>query len=148
MLSHVFMRGLFGVCSPPVTCACKESINAHMCTKAEPFRSPHRRRACILQPLNGLRQPGTRSEVASRSVLVVDVMLLAPWHTFQALTKRADRMQTLLRGELYDAARAPHIWWGSASKTGAHVDSTQSPLHFTSPGGAFARLQTGERPPR
>jgi protein gp37 len=43
---------------------------------------------------------------------VVDIMLLAPWHTFQVLTKRADRMQALLSGELQDAARAPHIWWG------------------------------------
>jgi protein gp37 len=43
---------------------------------------------------------------------VVDIMLLAPWHTFQVLTKRAERMQALLHGELQDAARAPHVWWG------------------------------------
>jgi hypothetical protein len=45
---------------------------------------------------------------------VVDIMLLAPWHTFQVLTKRAARMQALLSGELRDAGRAPHIWWGGS----------------------------------
>jgi protein gp37 len=43
---------------------------------------------------------------------VVDVMLRADWHTYQVLTKRADRMRALLSGPLADAARAGHIWWG------------------------------------
>ena len=44
--------------------------------------------------------------------LVVDVMTLAPWHVFQVLTKRADRMKRLLSTVLRQAADAPHIWWG------------------------------------
>lgn len=43
---------------------------------------------------------------------VVDVMLQASWHTFQVLTKRAERMRALLEGPLRDAAAADHIWWG------------------------------------
>lgn len=43
---------------------------------------------------------------------VCDVMLRANWHTYQALTKRADRMAALLSGELRGAAEASHIWWG------------------------------------
>lgn len=43
---------------------------------------------------------------------VVDVMLRAEWHTFQVLTKRAERMSALLKGPLRDAAAASHIWWG------------------------------------
>jgi protein gp37 len=43
---------------------------------------------------------------------VVRVMLMTPWHTFQVLTKRAERMQSLLHAELSFAAQAPHIWWG------------------------------------
>jgi protein gp37 len=43
---------------------------------------------------------------------VCRVMLAANWHTYQILTKRADRMADLLQGKLRDAAKAPHIWWG------------------------------------
>jgi len=43
---------------------------------------------------------------------VAEVMLRTPWHTYQILTKRAQRMQTLLNGQLRDAAEAAHIWWG------------------------------------
>ncbi|HXD00122.1 MAG TPA: phage Gp37/Gp68 family protein [Verrucomicrobiae bacterium] len=40
------------------------------------------------------------------------VMLAANWHTYQILTKRADRMAAMLQGKLREAAKAAHIWWG------------------------------------
>jgi len=43
---------------------------------------------------------------------VCRVMLAANWHTYQVLTKRADRMHALLQGKLRRAAKAEHIWWG------------------------------------
>jgi protein gp37 len=43
---------------------------------------------------------------------VAAVMLKANWHTYQVLTKRAERLQYLLRTTRQEAARAPHIWWG------------------------------------
>src|SRR6185437_12591492 len=43
---------------------------------------------------------------------VVDVMMTANWHTYQVLTKRADRLQHLLSGRLRSAAAATNIWWG------------------------------------
>lgn len=43
---------------------------------------------------------------------VVRVMQLANWHTYQVLTKRADRMQEMLAGPLRFAAHDKHIWWG------------------------------------
>jgi protein gp37 len=43
---------------------------------------------------------------------VATVMLRANWHTFQVLTKRADRLEHLLKTTLRDAAGARHIWWG------------------------------------
>ena len=43
---------------------------------------------------------------------VADVMIRADWHTFQVLTKRADRLQQMLSGKLRNAAAAPNIWWG------------------------------------
>jgi protein gp37 len=43
---------------------------------------------------------------------VAAVMLAADWHTYQVLTKRADRMRAMLATKLRDAATRSHIWWG------------------------------------
>ena len=45
---------------------------------------------------------------------VVRVMGTANWHTYQVLTKRADRMSKLLSGSLREYADLPHIWWGTS----------------------------------
>lgn len=51
---------------------------------------------------------------------VVRVMELADWHVFQVLTKRADRMNSLLRGALRHTARLQHIWWGVSVENRKH----------------------------
>lgn len=43
---------------------------------------------------------------------VASVMELANWHTYQVLTKRSERMASLLAGPLRRFAALPHIWWG------------------------------------
>jgi protein gp37 len=43
---------------------------------------------------------------------IAQVMVHANWHTYQVLTKRATRLQSLLSGSLYDATQQQHIWWG------------------------------------
>jgi protein gp37 len=43
---------------------------------------------------------------------VAKVMKAASWHTFQVLTKRADRLRRLLDGKLRFAAELPNVWWG------------------------------------
>ena len=43
---------------------------------------------------------------------VARVMVKAEWHTYQVLTKRSERMASLLHGRLRFAASAQHIWWG------------------------------------
>jgi protein gp37 len=43
---------------------------------------------------------------------VARVMEMANWHTYQVLTKRADRMREMLRGRLSFASKLKHIWWG------------------------------------
>jgi protein gp37 len=43
---------------------------------------------------------------------VAEIMCKASWHTYQVLTKRAARLQSLLGGKLRAAAAAQHIWWG------------------------------------
>jgi protein gp37 len=67
------------------------------------------------------------------------VMLAANWHTYQILTKRADRMAELLHGKLRELAKASHIWWGVSvenRKYGlpriAKLRSTKSAVTFLS----------------
>ena len=45
-------------------------------------------------------------------VTVARVMDMANWHTYQVLTKRAERLREMLTTQLRFAAHAPHIWWG------------------------------------
>ncbi len=70
---------------------------------------------------------------------VCEVMLRAPWHTFQVLTKRSKRLEKLLGGSLRPAATAPHIWWGVSvedRKYGApridHLRNTPARTRFLS----------------
>lgn len=51
---------------------------------------------------------------------VAEVMLTANWHTFQVLTKRAERMNHVLKDELRDAAKSSHIWWGVSVENRKH----------------------------
>jgi protein gp37 len=43
---------------------------------------------------------------------IISVMVDANWHTYQVLTKRADRMRDLLVTRLSFGAQQDHIWWG------------------------------------
>src|ERR1700735_1702570 len=43
---------------------------------------------------------------------VAQVMSEASWHTYQVLTKRADRLEQLLSTDVSFAANKEHIWWG------------------------------------
>ncbi|MDP9049275.1 MAG: phage Gp37/Gp68 family protein [Acidobacteriota bacterium] len=45
-------------------------------------------------------------------IQVAEVMMRANWHTYQVLTKRADRLEKLLSGPLKFATESQHIWWG------------------------------------
>jgi protein gp37 len=53
-------------------------------------------------------------------VAVARVMAKANWHTFQVLTKRAVRMEAMLRSELAFVADCPHIWWGVSVENRRH----------------------------
>lgn len=43
---------------------------------------------------------------------VVRVMEMADWHTYQVLTKRAERMRDLLKTSISFGASLKHVWWG------------------------------------
>jgi protein gp37 len=66
-------------------------------------------RFVFVNSMSDLFQPNVPDDYIVR---VAEVMNRANWHTFQVLTKRADRMQTLLNSKLHFAARSSHIWWG------------------------------------
>jgi len=51
---------------------------------------------------------------------VVNVMQKAHWHTYQVLTKRAERLRTLLSTTLREQASLPHIWWGVSVEDRKH----------------------------
>lgn len=72
---------------------------------------------------------------------VCRVMLAANWHTYQVLTKRADRMAALLRGKLSDAASAAHIWWGVSVENRKHGLPRISLLRDARPRVAFLSVE-------
>lgn len=43
---------------------------------------------------------------------IAEIMRSAHWHTYQVLTKRAERLRSLLCGKLKSLANDSHIWWG------------------------------------
>jgi protein gp37 len=51
---------------------------------------------------------------------VCRVMQTANWHTYQVLTKRAERLSTLLTGRLRFAADLPRVWWGVSVENRQH----------------------------
>ena len=51
---------------------------------------------------------------------VARVMVAASWHTYQVLTKRAERMRDLLNGRLAFVRDSPHIWWGVSVENRKH----------------------------
>lgn len=53
-------------------------------------------------------------------VSVADVMRTANWHTYQVLTKRSERLASMLRGELREHAGESHIWWGVSVEDRKH----------------------------
>jgi len=58
------------------------------------------------------------------------VMQGAEWHTFQVLTKRHDRLRSLLNGELDWMGSLSNVWWGVSVEDREHglprIDSLRS----------------------
>jgi protein gp37 len=72
---------------------------------------------------------------------VCRVMLAANWHTYQVLTKRADRMSELLRTKFKNAAAAPHIWWGVSVENRQHGLPRVDLLRRAKPAVAFLSVE-------
>jgi protein gp37 len=72
---------------------------------------------------------------------VCRVMLAANWHTYQVLTKRAERMSQLLQTKLRKAAEASHIWWGVSVENKAHGLPRIDQLREAKPSVAFLSIE-------
>lgn len=66
-------------------------------------------RMVFVNSMSDLFHPGVPD---SYIMQVAEVMRHANWHTYQVLTKRAERMATLLNGPLAWVANERHMWWG------------------------------------
>jgi protein gp37 len=53
-------------------------------------------------------------------VSVAKVMEMASWHTFQVLTKRAERLEEMLTNRLRFASKRKNIWWGVSVEDRKH----------------------------
>jgi len=66
-------------------------------------------RMVFVNSMSDLFQEGVPDDYV---IKVAKVMQSADWHTYQVLTKRSDRMRSLLNGKLAFAAGLSHVWWG------------------------------------
>jgi protein gp37 len=51
---------------------------------------------------------------------VAAVMKATPWHTYQVLTKRAERLRRFLNGPLRPGSTLPNVWWGVSVENKKH----------------------------
>jgi len=93
-------------------------------------------RRIFVNSMSDLFHEGVPDEYISK---VARVMVAANWHTYQILTKRADRMAALLKGKLRFAAEQSHIWWGVSVENKKHglprinlLRSTPAKMRFLS----------------
>jgi protein gp37 len=88
------------------------------------WRSPRR---IFVNSMSDLFHDRVPTEYISR---VGHVMQAANWHTFQVLTKRHERLRSLLNGELRWMGSLPNIWWGVSVENREHglprIDSLRS----------------------
>jgi protein gp37 len=67
------------------------------------------RKLVFVNSMSDLFQDGVSDEFVKA---VTEVMAAANWHTFQVLTKRAERLRGMLSGPLREYSGQRHIWWG------------------------------------
>jgi protein gp37 len=74
----------------------------------DPFRWPKAKMVFVNSMSDLFHNDVPTSYIAA----VAEIMCEGSWHTYQVLTKRADRLRDLLSAELKFAAGKSHVWWG------------------------------------
>src|SRR5688572_23120785 len=82
----------------------------------EPFLWPSRKMVFV-NSMSDLFQVEVPQEYL---LAVAEVMRATPWHVYQNLTKRADRLHEALTGPLRQIAEMAHIWWGVSVEDRKH----------------------------
>jgi protein gp37 len=82
----------------------------------EPLRWPSRKMVFV-NSMSDLFQDDVPDDYVEQ---VARVMQAARWHTFQVLTKRAERLHELLHGRLRFASDCENIWWGVSVENRKH----------------------------
>jgi protein gp37 len=83
---------------------------------AEPLRWPTAK-SVFVNSMSDLFHKDVPDDYIER---VCRVMEAANWHTYQVLTKRAERLRALLNTRLRFAAELPHVWWGVSVENRQH----------------------------
>ena len=104
---------------------------------AEPLRWSKPKKIFV-NSMSDLFHEGVSDEYIEK---ICRVMLAANWHTYQILTKRADRMASLLQGKLREAAKSPHIWWGVSVENRKHGLPRIAKLRSAKPKVAFLSVE-------
>lgn len=92
----------------------------------------------FVNSMSDLFHPNVADEYIEK---VCRVMLAANWHTYQVLTKRADRMAALLKTKLLKAAKSSHIWWGVSVENQRHGLPRIQELRNAKPTVAFLSVE-------
>jgi protein gp37 len=95
-------------------------------------------RKIFVNSMSDLFHPGVSDSYIEN---VCRVMLAANWHTYQVLTKRAERMSQLLQTKLRKAAEAEHIWWGVSVENQTHGLPRIDQLRKAKPAVAFLSIE-------
>jgi protein gp37 len=82
----------------------------------EPLRWKKSRKIFV-NSMSDLFHPGVSDEYI---VQVAQVMMEGHWHQYQVLTKRSERLRTLLNSKLRFATESRHIWWGVSVENQKH----------------------------
>jgi protein gp37 len=82
----------------------------------EPLRWKKSRKIFV-NSMSDLFHPGVPDEYI---VQVAQVMMEGHWHQYQVLTKRSERLRTLLNSKLRFATESRHIWWGVSVENQKH----------------------------
>jgi protein gp37 len=82
----------------------------------DPFRWKTSKKVFV-NSMSDLFQSGVETEYIRK---VVSVMVEADWHIYQVLTKRSERMASLLCEELQFAGAKDNIWWGVSVEDKKH----------------------------
>jgi protein gp37 len=104
--AHTFAERFKGVPGHPYEQGFNIRLVPEMLDRPLSWKKPQR---IFVNSMSDLFHPNVPDDYVAQ---VANVMIEANWHTFQVLTKRADRLEKALKTYLSKAASSLHIWWG------------------------------------